>query len=131
MAMAPNAAPATAAITILDIVFMKILPCVGLTNLSDRLAKRARSCDLRMLVMRDRKKRSAPESAPADSIMAARSPNGKTRHIPFPRQLTCTYTRLTSLEKGLLLLQSGTARESAWRQTRPLTPSHRTTTLAS
>src|ERR1700738_1275835 len=56
------------------------------------LAGSVRSCDVRMLVIRDRKKRSVLESALADGTMAARSPERKTRHIPFPGQLSIIYT---------------------------------------
>jgi hypothetical protein len=63
-----------------------------LKQLSDRSLKRARRCDLRMLVMRDRKKRPVLESALADGTMATRLPERKTRHIPFPGQLFIIYT---------------------------------------
>src|SRR5882672_2011014 len=42
--------------------------------------------------MRDRKKRPVLESVPADGTMAARSPERKTRHVPFRRQLFTVYT---------------------------------------
>jgi hypothetical protein len=67
------------------------LLCV-LKQLSDRSLKRARRCDLRMLMMRDRKKRPVLESALADGTMATRLPERKTRHIPFLGQLFIIYT---------------------------------------